>query len=271
MQHDDLRWAAITLAICTVFLISCDDKVVNPPNADTDAGVAARSETHGENHHGPDAHHHSHDHRHDEDHHEHVHRHGHVHEHARDHGEEHHHHQDECVAEPPRFGGVTACVGDGDETQLPPAYAEVVVDHSHQISLYLGPAQDEGSQAREIEADTLDVVMAWAHEANVFRSTIATLRSKGDQGTGQSGYRRYVGQLSKKYKDGGEVLLIAPIVHMRGERESFDLIIKVPPLRAPSEPTESNSPDLLRTIETSQERQESISAEATIVESHRHD
>lgn len=234
-----LQRAGCTLVISTAYLGGCADYPVDAPSANIRTGVVAGGEVHNEDHHG--------------------------HEH-------HHHHHHECTPDASQFGGLTVCVGDVNETELPPAYAEVVVSQSHEISIYLRTTQREESQTQErIDDDTLDIVTAWVDDAKVFRSTIATLQAERYEKTDHSGGRRYVGQLSEKYRDGGDILLLAPIVRINGDRESFDLIATVPPLLDQAVQNESNSSDLRSIVKATPDSVQSRAPETNVPETHHHD
>lgn len=214
-----LQQITCTLVISSVILAGCDNK--------------GAKDNHG--HHGK---HHGHDHHHDEAHHGHGHSHG--------HGHDHHHHHDELATVASQFGGITVSVGDVDETQLPPAYAEVVITPAHQISISLRPSRRKGSQSLErLGGESLDIVTAWV-DAKILRSTIHTLHVEQEEGANPSGTRRYVGQLSEKYRDGGDMRLLAPIIRINGSRESFDVTLTIPSLDVgtPSSP-EANAQEAL--------------------------
>jgi hypothetical protein len=219
-RYDLLQPMICTLIISTVLFGGCDDK--------------GASEASAQDHHGQDAHVHGHDHSHDEAHHGHGHAHDHGHDrgHGHSHGHGHHHHHNEVAAIASQFGGVTIGVGHVDETQLPPAYAEVVISPAHRISIYLRPSGRKAPQPLErLGGDTLDIVTAWV-DTKVLRSTIHTLHLEQEEDADRLGTRCYVGQLSKKYRDGGDIILIAPIVLINSERESFDVTLTIHPLDA---------------------------------------
>ena len=110
------------------------------------------------------------------------------------------------------------------------------------LSIYIWSNQSEPSPSKDRnDVETLEVVMDWADDAQVFQSKLLKLQLVEDDRGDQFNTLHYVGELPKKYHKGGDILLIAPIVRIHDRRESFDLIITVPPVVDREEPAEINT------------------------------
>ncbi len=176
--------------------------------------------------------------------HSHDHAHGHDHEHGHSHADGHaHHSHHDSVAVPSRFGGVTARAGD--------IGAEVVVNASGMASIYLWstPINPPVISNRK-EMDTLEVVSSWVEDAQVFRSTLWSLQLIEEDHDDEFDTRHYVGEFPKKYRQGGEIILIAPIVRINDKRESFDVVVNVPPQVGQQPPVDQTEAPIPRNAET---------------------